>query len=179
MATSQLEAIPQAQDARREAIATRDVELPASANFKALKPRQKAFLDALRSTLVVENACDKAKIDQSLPYKWRKSDPNFKACWIEAIGEAVPEVELAHFRAAMGKDTLARIHILKNLDPRYREKPLEVVHTDNRQCDMVPVTALPALASSALTMMAPAITALIQAQLPKPVTQDIQADVVL
>lgn len=43
--------------------------------------------------------------------------------------EAVPQVELAHFQHALGKDTLARIHILKNRHPAYREKPLEVSHT--------------------------------------------------
>ena len=122
-----------------------------------LKPRQRKVLRALMQTLEVAEACKTADIPPSTFYYWLDK-PAFRACYDAAMANAVPSVEIAHFKAATGKDTLARIHILKNRHPMYREKPLEIVQrTDGN-------TVLAATANAiAATELSKAISLLIGA----------------
>lgn len=91
-----------------------------------LKPRQRKALRCLQRTLVVTDACREAGICERTFYNWLDR-PAFRKAYDAAMQATVPAVEIAHFQAAKGKDTLARIHILKNRHPMYREKPLEIV----------------------------------------------------
>lgn len=114
-------------------------ELSLAETFRAnkLKPNQRKFLRCLQRTLVIQDAAKDAGISERTAYYWL-AKPRFRSCYDAAIMAAVPAVELAHFHAATGKDTLARIHILKNRHPAYREKPLEVYTTDTTPHSQAP-----------------------------------------
>jgi hypothetical protein len=83
-------------------------------------------LEALAVSLRIAVACKVSGVSRTSFYNWL-DEPAFRECYDACIANAVPSVEIAHFKAATGKDTLARIHILKNRHPAYREKPLEIV----------------------------------------------------
>src|ERR1035441_5215369 len=70
-----------------------------------LKPRQRKVLRALMQTLEVAEACKATDIPPSTFYYWLDK-PAFRACYDAAMANAVPSVEIAHFKAATGKDTL-------------------------------------------------------------------------
>ena len=93
---------------------------PTSGDFRLLKPRQRLVLNKLTVCLEVQQACREAAVANSTFYGWL-DNPNFRACYDQAMQAAVPQVEVAHFKAATGKDTLARIHILKSRHPSYKE----------------------------------------------------------
>ena len=122
-----------------------------------LKPLQRRVLEALAISLRIAVACKAAGISRTSFYNWL-DEPAFRECYDACMANAVPSVEIAHFKAATGKDTLARIHILKNRHPMYREKPLEIVQrTDSN-------TVLAATANAiAATELSKAISLLIGA----------------
>src|SRR5262249_906090 len=82
----------------------------------------KAFLAALESTGSVTQAAEAAKISRTFAYHDRKSDPEFRAQWEDAIERGADAlVDEARRRAFAGSDVLL-MFLLKGLQPqRWRE----------------------------------------------------------
>ena len=101
-------------------------EDPLLAAFGKLSTKQRDLLEVLPECATVKEACEKAGVPERTGRRWL-TQPVFKEAYYQCGVLACADVELAQINAAKGKDTLARIHYLKNRHPAYREKPLEIV----------------------------------------------------
>ena len=82
-----------------------------------------AFLEALRSTPIIKQACRAAGVSRKVAYDWRKTDGEFAAEWDDALQDGIDTLEEILMRRAQERDTVAMIFLLKGLRPKkYRER---------------------------------------------------------
>ena len=82
-----------------------------------------AFLEALRSTPIIKQACRAAGVSRKVAYDWRKKDGEFAAEWNDALQDGIDTLEEILMRRAEERDTVAMIFLLKGLRPKkYRER---------------------------------------------------------
>jgi len=63
--------------------------------------KRKAFIRALRRTGIVTAAVDAVKLSRSQAYQLRKTDPDFRLAWDDALQAALDELELELRRRAL------------------------------------------------------------------------------
>ena len=82
-----------------------------------------AFLEALRTTPIIKQACRAAGVSRKVAYDWRKKDGEFAAEWNDALQDGIDTLEAILMRRAEERDTVAMIFLLKGLRPeKYRER---------------------------------------------------------
>jgi hypothetical protein len=92
-----------------------------------MEQRKKDFLATLASGATVKASAEAAGAPSSTIYLWRDSDPEFAAAWRHAYERDGRDalVEEARRRALAGSDILL-IFLLKQRDPSFRDKHVEV-----------------------------------------------------
>jgi 20S proteasome alpha/beta subunit len=85
---------------------------------------RETFLQTLRDTCNVSEACRAAGFGRSAAYDWRKEDAAFAASWDEAEAVAIDNLEgLAYRRAMSGQsDRLVEILLKAHRSEKYVEK---------------------------------------------------------
>ena len=85
--------------------------------------KKSAFLEALRSSGSVTQACAAAEIARCTPYAWRKDDREFAAEWDAAFDIGMDALEAELIRRAFAGDTTAAIFLLKgNKQHKYKDR---------------------------------------------------------
>lgn len=85
--------------------------------------KKNEFLEVLRTNGIVQHACEIAKIHKATVYRWRESDPEFRAAWDLALDDAVDKVEHSLYDQAVSrKNVVATIFYLKGNRAKYRDR---------------------------------------------------------
>jgi hypothetical protein len=140
-----------------------------------IKPSQRKFLAALAEHgFKVAPSAKAIGIHERTGWRWL-ADPKVRPHFDKLVADSVPLIEAAHVAAGLERDTLARIHILKNRHPLYRETQRIEVEHKTIPIESISVAALPALAASAAALIAPALAQVLagkdKADLAKPVIE--------
>lgn len=82
-----------------------------------------AFLAHLRGSANVRASCAAAGVSRAVAYARRASDEAFAADWLDALADAVDDLEAVAFERAKADDTTLLIFLLKSHRPSvYRDK---------------------------------------------------------
>lgn len=118
---------------------------------KRLDFKQRKFLACLPECgFSVGATAEKIGVAKTTAYRWLEKE-HFQEAFNAALDRAVPLIEAAHIEKGLQKDTLARIHILKQRSERYREKPTEVQVQHQHQIGLAQGSE--AIAAAALSVM--------------------------
>lgn len=112
----------------------------ASDNRTPKKDWKPEFLEALRGTATVTEACRQAGIGRSAAYSARQKDEPFAVAWADVEEESTETLEkVAAQRAVDGSDTLM-IFLLKSRRPQKYRENVKIEHGGEIRTDLDELT---------------------------------------
>ena len=117
-----------------------DVKLPPSVVIGRARRRsvrtdraRETFLETLRQSCNVSEACRAAGLARRSVYEWRDADPEFMADWLEAEAEAVDKLEReAWRRGAEGYEETVDSDGKITVSRKYSDRMLEILLKGHR-----------------------------------------------
>ncbi len=93
-------------------------------NHKTLHPKKRGFLAALSVCGSISKAAERAGVDRSRHYAWKREDPEYKAAFDQAYEEAGDALEdMLASEAIDNKNITAAIFLLKGIKKeKYRDR---------------------------------------------------------
>ena len=86
-------------------------------------PLRAEFLEKLRKTPNVSHACRAVGISSSTVYEQRKTDPEFKEAWEDALAAALDDIEAVGFeRARDGSDGMIKWLLARHRPEQYGDR---------------------------------------------------------